>query len=292
MLISKTAKLKWNSKIKKHYVDLGYLYTKMGDEFEVNIDDLTNGSSAMVVCQCDYCGAIFTRAWQKYLSLRRGCTKDACGNPICYEKKASEVILVRYGVTSALLHPDIKEKQRQTNIKKYGCENPFGNDEIKKKIQKYYQDNYGVNASTQIPATIEKQKATMVEKYGVDNYSKTTMFRETFRGSGSPVWKGGNVKRERTERGTPEYRDWRKGVFDRDLYTCQHCGARNGNGKYIRLEAHHIYDFKHHPELHYDVTNGVTLCAKCHSEFHSIFGKHGNDLEQFNQYQQSGKKIC
>lgn len=28
MLLSKTVELKWNSKIKKHYVDYGYEYTK------------------------------------------------------------------------------------------------------------------------------------------------------------------------------------------------------------------------------------------------------------------------
>lgn len=28
MLLSKDVTLKWNSKIKKHYVDLGYRYTK------------------------------------------------------------------------------------------------------------------------------------------------------------------------------------------------------------------------------------------------------------------------
>ena len=48
MLISKTAFVKWNSKNKKHYVDLGYTFTKMGDEFEVNVEDLTSGSYAMV----------------------------------------------------------------------------------------------------------------------------------------------------------------------------------------------------------------------------------------------------
>ena len=291
MLISKTAKVKWNSKIKKHYVNLGYEYTKMGDEFEVNVEDLTGGSSSLVICKCDYCGASFERTWIDYHTSRKGYSKDACGNVKCYEQKASESIMAKYGVPVAIMHPDIKAKQKQTNIEKYGCENPFGNQQIKQKIKAYYQTNFGVNSSTQIPTTIEKQKATLMKRYGVDNYSKTSMFRETFRGSGSPVWKGENVKKERTERGTPEYRDWRKEVFGRDRYTCQHCGARNGNGKYIRLEAHHIYDFKNHPELHYDVNNGVTLCVKCHSEFHSLFGKHGNNLDQFKQYQ-SGKKIC
>ena len=39
-LIIKTVKIKWNSRIKKHYEELGYVYTKMGEEFEVKIEDL------------------------------------------------------------------------------------------------------------------------------------------------------------------------------------------------------------------------------------------------------------
>ena len=45
MLITKTVKVKWNPKTRKHYESLGYEYTKIGDEFEVKVDDLTKGSN-------------------------------------------------------------------------------------------------------------------------------------------------------------------------------------------------------------------------------------------------------
>ena len=32
MLITKTVKQKWNAKTKRHYVELGYTYTKMGSD--------------------------------------------------------------------------------------------------------------------------------------------------------------------------------------------------------------------------------------------------------------------
>lgn len=56
MLISKTVLIKWNAKTKKHYVSLGYEFTKMGDSFEVNVNDLTLGSNVLVDVKCDYCG--------------------------------------------------------------------------------------------------------------------------------------------------------------------------------------------------------------------------------------------
>ena len=54
-LISKTVKVKWHPKTKKHYEELGYIYTKMGDEFKVKVEDLTNGSGIKILYQCDSC---------------------------------------------------------------------------------------------------------------------------------------------------------------------------------------------------------------------------------------------
>lgn len=61
-----------------------------------------------------------------------------------------------------------------------------------------------------------------------------------------------------------EYRLWRSAVFERDNYTCTICGARNGNGKTIILQADHIKTFALYPELRMAVDNGRTLCIDCH----------------------------
>lgn len=58
--------------------------------------------------------------------------------------------------------------------------------------------------------------------------------------------------------------DWRKAVFERDNYTCQHCGARNGQGHKIILNADHIKPFSLFPESRFDLDNGQTLCVPCH----------------------------
>ena len=65
-------------------------------------------------------------------------------------------------------------------------------------------------------------------------------------------------------RKSAEYRNWRKSVFERDKYTCQECGAKNGNGKAVYLEAHHIKSFVLFPDLRFKVSNGLTLCRQCH----------------------------
>lgn len=60
-------------------------------------------------------------------------------------------------------------------------------------------------------------------------------------------------------RSSLEYEQWRKAVFERDMYTCQICKEVGG-----KLNADHIKRFADYPELRLDVTNGRTLCESCH----------------------------
>ena len=84
------------------------------------------------------------------------------------------------------------------------------------------------------------------------------------RGEGSPNWKGGITPINKRVRNSLEFRLWREAVFSRDNYTCVWCGARNGNGKKIILNADHIKSFALYPELRFAIDNGRTLCIDCH----------------------------
>lgn len=89
-------------------------------------------------------------------------------------------------------------------------------------------------------------------------------------------WKGGISQDTRTFKSnfqnTVEYRLWRTAVFKRDNYICKECGARNGNGKKIILNADHIKSFAEYPELRLAIDNGRTLCRSCHYDRHSKKG--------------------
>jgi hypothetical protein len=56
------------------------------------------------------------------------------------------------------------------------------------------------------------------------------------------------------------YREWMKAVKNRDGWKCR-IADHNCNG---RLEAHHILRWSKHPELRYEVNNGISLCAFHH----------------------------
>jgi hypothetical protein len=70
---------------------------------------------------------------------------------------------------------------------------------------------------------------------------------------------GGVSTEEMLLRASPEYIQWRKAVYKRDNFTCKRCGAYG-----VKLEAHHIKRFATHPELRFEVSNGITLCKSCH----------------------------
>jgi len=81
-------------------------------------------------------------------------------------------------------------------------------------------------------------------------------------GAASNFWKGGIASLQNSLRHTPRYNRWRKAVYGRDEYRCRHCGAKKD------LHAHHIKSFAKYPKLRYTVSNGITVCQKCHSAIH------------------------
>lgn len=81
-------------------------------------------------------------------------------------------------------------------------------------------------------------------------------------------WKGGITVKLRGIRHSIEYRDWRNSVFERDNYICQICKSKNGDGKNIFLQAHHIENFSINERRRLDETNGITLCKSCHKLAH------------------------
>lgn len=79
-------------------------------------------------------------------------------------------------------------------------------------------------------------------------------------------WNGGSSGENVLIRMSSKYKEWRKGVFMRDNYTCQECGAKNKEGLGLKINADHIKPFSTHPELRFNLDNGRTLCEGCHKK--------------------------
>ena len=101
-------------------------------------------------------------------------------------------------------------------------------------------------------------------------------------GENNPNWNGGASTLAQKIQATSEYKEWRGAVFKRDNYTCQVCGDDKGGN----LQAHHVqpqmemkieYNLNTledvlNEERFFDVSNGVTLCKRCHKTYHDLNG--------------------
>lgn len=88
-----------------------------------------------------------------------------------------------------------------------------------------------------------------------------------------------NYKEESSGRQRGASDHWRRYVFQRDNYTCQACGQWGG-----RLHPHHKDGFHWAVERRADLSNGVTLCVPCHTDFHNIYGRQNNTEAQFSEW--------
>lgn len=77
-LISKTVKIRWINATKKYYEKLGYIFTKIGDEFEVKVEDLPKGSSVKVKCICDNCKVLLNPTYRDYNKTVKSDGKTYC----------------------------------------------------------------------------------------------------------------------------------------------------------------------------------------------------------------------
>lgn len=79
------------------------------------------------------------------------------------------------------------------------------------------------------------------------------------------LWKGENyldpITRKRNQR---VLRKWSLEVRNRDNNTCRKCNSRE------KLEAHHIIKLEEciNSKFEFDISNGITLCHRCHLALH------------------------
>lgn len=111
-------------------------------------------------------------------------------------------------------------------------------------------------------------------KVGVQQSTRKGKRNIVLMGNKNPAWKGGITAIQLSIRKMPEYKEWRKKVFERDNYVCKSCGYSEGH----IIEADHIVplswivfnnkitniqEASQCQEL-WDIENGETLCSRCH----------------------------
>jgi hypothetical protein len=149
-----------------------------------------------------------------------------------------------------------------------GENNPAKRLEVREKISK---SNKGRPSSmlgkSHSKETIDKiKKSNTGKKHTELTIDKIKESRKKQVGDKCPGWKGGITPHVIRLRNSEEYQVWRSSVFNRDQYKCRVC---NESGI---LNAHHIIGVSVDISLIFDTNNGITLCKKCHLDFHSKYG--------------------
>ena len=342
-LITKSVKVKWNAKNKKHYEELGYIYTKIGDEFEVKVEDLTKGSNVKVEYICDNCGDKKSITFNNYNRVVKEDRKTYCNKcsillygvknqkrtklsksksfyDWCVENNRQDVLDrwdyelnncspkdISYGSKISKWFKCLKHTEHKSELKNINC---FTNGEISSiecnqcnSIGQYIIDNYGQEFLWKVwsdknnisPFDISFGSHKKVWWNCLDNkhgdytreccVSIICKFRcpkcyEPLKGENHPNWNK-DISQEEREKGRliQGYSDFINNVYERDNYTCQVCSKHGGD-----LQVHHLNGYNWCKEGRTDTNNGVTLCKKCHKEFHDLYGRGNNTKEQFEEF--------
>lgn len=212
-----------------------------------------------------------------------------------YEKYVNELMTVRQ--ISLLLYENVKKTAIVLDwLHKYDIPIRHGSEAIK--VQWINNDERRKKTSERAKKNLknEESKKRALEAMSDPEYKlKMSLLK---RGSKNPMYgKRGSKhhnynpnltdEERKIKRNTLEDKAFRLNVFERDNFTCRKCGDNHGGN----LQAHHILNHWKYKDLRYDVNNGITLCKKCHTEFHKEFGYKENNLEQLILWLKTNKNL-
>ena len=183
MLLSKVVKLKWNTKNRKYYENIGYIFTQYGDEFDVKVEDLTPSSKAVVEVECDFChNVVVKKKYQTYNIQHHEKYGDCCAS--CQSKKNKLICMDKYGVDNGSKTEYAIEKIKQVSIERYGVDNPSKISDVRRKLSETAKANsedvitkrnqtmlekYGTTSPMDLDIVKEKQRDTLLKNYGVEH---------------------------------------------------------------------------------------------------------------------------
>lgn len=134
------------------------------------------------------------------------------------------------------------------------------------KYKQRCQEKYGVDNSFQLDAVKEKSVKSRMLKYGVKYITQQEEWKTQYAyGDKNNFWIDGRNKYT-LDRSTSQTKTWRRKIYMRDEYKCRCCGSTH------RINAHHIYTYHDNQDIAFEIDNGITLCKKCHIEFHKQYG--------------------
>ena len=122
MLLEKIIKIN-NIKLKQYYKNLGY---DVSSKYSIiNIIDLPKSSHVEVNVKCDVCQKIKKTKYYNYYKNTDGLKEDYCCSKKCSNNKCKKRLQNKYGVNNVFQLEEIKKKSKKTLIDNYGVDQPM-----------------------------------------------------------------------------------------------------------------------------------------------------------------------
>jgi len=219
MILTNKIKIKTTNKNITHYKKLGYDINS-GDIINIPPNHLPNACKLKINVKCDVCSKEKNISYHSYKRNIDNQGYYACSSKCAYEKniitnnkrfgvdnftkteeynkktkktkkekygnenytnieKQKQTNLKKYGYNTFIKTDIFKEKKKQTMINKYGVEYPLQSPIIKEKWTKTNITKYGTKYPLQSPIIKNKSKETKIKKYNNEHYNNRIKFKNT-----------------------------------------------------------------------------------------------------------------
>ena len=179
LILPQLVKVKTSGNSISYYRNLGYECGR-NTELIVDVTKLQKNSGVKVKCNCDVCGKLLLRTYQKYNYQHDDNTDmDYCKD--CKKSRIKATCLKKYGVDNPAKLEESTKRMKQTCLEKYGVDSYSKTDDFKEKTKNTFLERYGVECSLQSEEIKEKARQTCLKKYGVENYAMTQECKEKFK---------------------------------------------------------------------------------------------------------------
>jgi hypothetical protein len=146
MILSETIETSFHPKTIELYHSLGYI-GNLYEKLTLKVKDLPKNSRVRINVKCDICGV---------------------ENNIIYNNYNRQIVKQNY----YCCHPCSFEKNKKTNLERFGCEHSFQSEEVKSRIRKTLVEKYGYDHPTKCPEIFEKAQKSAYQtlKYKDTDY--------------------------------------------------------------------------------------------------------------------------
>ena len=122
--------------------------------------------------KCEICGKL-----TKFRRLSNGynkfCSNKCAGQSEVIKEKIKETCLKKYGTDNFSKTNEYKNRYKETCLKKYGIDNYSKTNEYKNRYKETCLKKYGVTSYTKTDECKEKIKETSIKKYNANHYSES-----------------------------------------------------------------------------------------------------------------------